>query len=138
MDAFIQGSSDRLELDVVIHNDGEDAFESHFYLQLPKTLDFINTERSVGNSSVLCSPPDDDDNDGRVLICDVGNPLPAAKSVYLRVYLQPNPDVNSPRRSISFTMSTNSTNQEINGKDDDNAKTLDLPLAVQTNLLLGG
>ena len=140
IDKVIQGSSDRLEVDVVIHNDGEDAFESQFYLHLPKMLNFINTDRSTSSSSssVLCSPPDYEDDDHRVLICDIGNPLAARQSVSLRVYLQPNPNVNQLMRSIFFNMDTNSTNKEIDGKDDDNHKTIDLPLVVQTNLALGG
>lgn len=135
---MIQGSGERLEVDVVIHNGGEDAFESEFYLHLPRTLDFINTDRSMSSSSVLCSPPNYGDSEHRALICDIGNPLVAGQSVSLRVYLQPNPDVNQPLRSISFAMNANSTNREIDGKEADNRQTIDLPLIVRTGLSLGG
>lgn len=135
---MVQGSSDRLDVDVSIYNDGEDAFESQFYLHLPKMLDFINTDRSSSSSSVLCSPPNYEDDEHRVLICDIGNPLSTQQSVSFRVYLQPSPDVNQPLQSISFTMDTNSTNSEIDGKDADNHKTIDLPLVVQTGLSLRG
>ena len=136
MDTYVQGSNTRLLVDVAIFNAGEDAFESEFFLYLPPTLSFINTDRNKSNGSILCSPPDEDSD--RLLRCDIGNPLPSLKSVFLRIYLQPVPDVTRPDRTISLTYEANSTNKEEPGKLSDNRQSLNLGLQVNTTLLLGG
>ena len=38
------GSDERLELSLEVVNDGEDAYEANFYLDLPESINYIKTE----------------------------------------------------------------------------------------------
>ena len=123
-----------MNVDVTILNAGEDAFGSEFYLHLPPTLSYINTDRDVTDSSILCFAPSA--INGPSLRCEIGNPLPASKTVRLRVILQPNPG--NDEKSISFLAETNSTNKEEPNKLSDNKKLLTLNFKADTSLLLSG
>ena len=131
---FIQGSDERLFVDVTIYNGGEDAYGAEFYLDLPSTLAFINTERNVTNSSVICFPPGE--LNGPVLRCEIGNPLPASKTIRISIILKPNPGTDE--NFISFLAETNSTNKEESYNLNNNKKMLDLNFKANTSLFLIG
>ena len=38
------GSEERLELSLEVLNDGEDAYEANFFLDLPESINYIKTE----------------------------------------------------------------------------------------------
>ena len=76
------GGDERLEISLEVVNDGEDAYEANFYLDLPESINYIKTEllevssSSQGGTSsppVLCSPPSL--RNEHVLKCDLGNPM---------------------------------------------------------------
>ena len=73
------GGDERLEISLEVVNDGEDAYEANFYLDLPESINYIKTEllevSSQGGTSppVLCSPPSQ--RNEHVLKCDLGNPM---------------------------------------------------------------
>ena len=93
MERYILGSGQRLEIQVSIFNAAEDAFESMLYLQLPQAVGFVNIERGeAADTSVLCSAPSEET--GHVLRCDLGNPLPAFRTVTFRILLQVAPPTN--------------------------------------------
>lgn len=131
---YVQGSTDRLKVDVLIFNAGEDAFGAEFYLHLPPTLSFINTDREVTNSSVLCFAPGD--VNGPSLRCEIGNPLSAFKTIRLRVILQPNPG--DEQKFISFWAETNCTNKERPDTLMDNKQNLNLNFKAETSLPISG
>ena len=79
LNEYSVGSDERLELSLEVVNDGEDAYEANFYLDLPESINYIKTEllevSSQGGTSppVLCSPPSQ--RNEHVLKCDLGNPM---------------------------------------------------------------
>lgn len=75
------GSGKRLEIDVIVKNEGEDSFESMFYMKMPPGINFFNTERLSGSLEIpiKCSPPSETTNN--TMKCDIGNPLPKDKLV---------------------------------------------------------
>ena len=65
-----------------IINEGEDAYEANFFLDLPESINYIKTELREEVSEgpaygttppVLCSPPTL--RNEHVLKCDLGNPM---------------------------------------------------------------
>ena len=124
MERYILGSGQRLEIQVSIFNAAEDAFESMLSLQLPQAVGFVNIERGeAADTSVLCSAPSEET--GHVLRCDLGNPLPAFRTVTFRILLQVAPPTNRrlapPPSSSSATLigrprpraSTDSTRDQL-------------------------
>jgi len=45
MDQYLIGSKSRLELDVMVKNAGEDAFEAMFYLYMPLGINYVNINK---------------------------------------------------------------------------------------------
>lgn len=133
LDKLMQGSNERLIVDVSIHNAGEDAFASYFQLHMASMLSFINTERNGSDFSVQCSPPEDD-----ILRCSIGNPMPADSTVKLRIFLQPVPDVTSNNRDVHFQLDAFSVNKEEPSKSLDNRRNVSLSFYVETDLFVDG
>ena len=84
LEEYSVGSEERLELNLEIHNAGEDAYEATFYLAIPESVNYVKTEvigGEVASSSVpvLCSPPTM--NNDYMLKCDLGNPMDADSKV---------------------------------------------------------
>lgn len=152
MDSYILGSGGRLEIEVSVLNAAEDAFEATVYLHLPPQVSFVKIDRAEESdaTSILCSPPADDT--GRVLRCDIGNPLPAFRTAVFGIHLQPihsslidggsssSSELNSKTTSSSldFLLEVNSTNPEEASQMFDNRLELSLPIRVQTDLFIGG
>lgn len=133
---YLLGSGKRLEIDVIVKNEGEDSFESMFYMKMPPGINFFNTERLSGSLEIpiKCSPPSETTNN--TMKCDIGNPLPKDKLVHFKVMLDPfNMEGMNP--SYDFSMKINSTNPE-NGTVADNIKNLSIDIWVKTNLSLTG
>ena len=151
MDSYILGSGGRLEIEVSVLNAAEDAFEATVYLHLPPQVSFVKIDRAEESDtiSILCSPPVDDT--GRVLRCDIGNPLPAFRTAVFGIHLQPsssliggsndngNGDTKSKTTSsLDFLLEVNSTNPEEASQMFDNRLEISLPIRVQTDLFIGG
>lgn len=81
MKRYLLGSGERLSVDVVVINEGEDAFESVFDMRVPPGINYVNIERLDTERDVLvqCSAPSFINN--HTLHCDIGNPLPKEKTV---------------------------------------------------------
>ena len=79
LNEYSVGGDERLELSLEVVNDGEDAYEANFYLDLPESINYIKTELVEVSSQrgtsppVLCSPPSQ--RNEHVLKCDLGNPM---------------------------------------------------------------
>lgn len=82
---YLLGSGERLFVDVVVTNEGEDAFESVFDMKIPAGINYVNIERVDNERDVLvqCSAPSFINNN--TLHCDIGNPLPKEKTVSTQV-----------------------------------------------------
>lgn len=130
---YLLGSGKRLELDVLVKNTNEDAFEATFNLVLPAGVDYINIERidKITEIFVQCSAPKQSK-----LRCDIGNPLPKGNIVHFKVLLQPF-NVHD-ESSYNFTMFVNSTNPEPILTIADNFHDLSLEIWVDADLIIEG
>ncbi|GLV41998.1 inflated [Carabus blaptoides fortunei] len=136
VDTYLSGSEERLEIDVIVQNEGEDSFETMFYISLPRGIDYFNTEKIEGphDIAVQCAPSEVKNT---TIKCDIGNPLAKGKIIHFKVLLDPfNMEGMSP--SYDFYMEVNSTNPELNTTLMDNTKKLSVDIWVKTNLSLTG
>ncbi|KAI5709932.1 hypothetical protein M8J75_004281 [Diaphorina citri] len=135
---YILGSGERMEVDVLVKNEGEDSFETSYEMGVPLGLNYVNIERyDEGDRDIpiLCSAPSYLNNN--TLHCDIGNPLPSKKFVHFKVLLQPSfQETLKPR--YEFWMSVNSTNPEVATTVSDNIQELTVPIWVETDLIVEG
>lgn len=136
-DKYILGGNESLTVDILVSNHGEDAFESTFFMTVPQGLDFKSTKK-LGESrdtSFICTAPSAITN--YTLKCDIGNPLPAKKSVNFKVILEP-----SKKAGLSpyyeFYMEANSTNEEAEGGQSDNVYKKQVSISVESDLSISG
>ncbi|XP_017880871.1 integrin alpha-PS2 isoform X2 [Ceratina calcarata] len=133
---YLLGSGERLKLDVLVENRGEDAFESTYNLQLPAGIDYIKVEKiEVMGVPVQCSAPKQSNNN--TLRCDIGNPLQKNGMVKFRVLLQPVTS-HGMKPVYEFEMDVNTTNPENPNTIGDNQYSLKLPIWIETNLRIDG
>lgn len=133
---YLLGSGKRLELEVLVQNSGEDAFEATYNLQLPDGIDYIKIERiETLEIPVHCSAPKQSNNN--TLRCDIGNPLPQNKLVKFKVLLQPVTS-HGMKPIYEFDMNVNTTNPENPITARDNSYHLSLPIWIETDLRVDG
>ncbi|XP_076285234.1 integrin subunit alpha inflated isoform X2 [Lasioglossum baleicum] len=133
---YLLGSGKRLELDVLVQNMGEDAFESTYNLKLPAGIDYIKVEKiETMGVPVQCSAPKQSNNN--TLRCDIGNPLQKHGLVKFKVLLQPVTS-HGMKPVYEFEMDVNTTNPENPITVDDNTYTLKLPIWIETDLRVDG
>lgn len=81
-ESFLLGSNEKLKVDIIVQNEGEDSFESTFDMTVPPGVNYVKIERVDDNENdipVQCSAPSVMTN--HTLHCDIGNPLPRDKYV---------------------------------------------------------
>ncbi|KAL0113860.1 hypothetical protein PUN28_011297 [Cardiocondyla obscurior] len=133
---YLLGSGKRLELEILVQNVGEDAFEATYNLKLPAGIDYIKIERiETLEIPVHCSAPKQSNNN--TLRCDIGNPLPQGKLVKFKVLLQPVTS-HGMKPVYEFYMHVNTTNPENSDTTRDNDKYLTLPIWIETDLRVDG
>lgn len=142
MEQYSIGTKKRLELDVIVRNAGEDAFESMLYVSTPPDVNYVNIDRSKLDFPVSCTPKvmsaaEIEASSVNHLICDIGNPLPANKTLEFKVILEPSRVISS-TRDLVFTMIVNSTNVEKNETLFNNMFEIDLPVRVEVSLAVTG
>lgn len=132
MNTFLQGSTERLVVDVDVFNAGEDAFESKFFIVMPSTMRFFSVEKDTTDQAIFCSAPDDDRQ--LVLRCDIGNPLNAQHTAHFRAIFQLQPgDFND---TITFLANVNSTNPEVSATESDNFQRVTIQVKTKASLKL--
>ncbi|CRL01777.1 CLUMA_CG014993, isoform A [Clunio marinus] len=116
---YVVGSNESLIIEVFVANNGEDAFEANFFMTVPPSLHFQKTTKVFG-SPHSCTAPSNLNNN--TLKCDIGNPLPAGKSVKFKVLLEPSVrgGKNQMNDFYDFYMEANTTNSEADGGRFDN------------------
>lgn len=77
-DSHTLGFSDLVKVNVSVSNQGEDAYESRFFMTFKNKLYFRKIE-STSSSAVTCSTVSRGDD--TTIKCDIGNPLLAKKFV---------------------------------------------------------
>ena len=136
MAKYLIGSEEKLELNLNITNEGEDAYEASLYVQLPRHVSYIRTESTNDMvSSVLCSPPTLEN--GFVLKCDLGNPMMAFSMISLRTVLKPNIDDGN-AMPIEIKLHANCSNPELTTSLDNNQLDLNIPVYVETDFVIRG
>ncbi|GFV97529.1 integrin alpha-PS2 [Trichonephila clavipes] len=139
MKEFLIGSQKRLELNVILINAGEDAFESMLYISIPVDVDYVNIGRvRPMDIPVSCTGNEDENMIGdKRLVCDVGNPLPANTTLSFKILLAPSKYL-SASHDLEFLFEVNSTNVEREATLGDNTAGLRLPVRVEVNITIHG
>ncbi|XP_029042602.2 integrin alpha-PS2 isoform X1 [Osmia bicornis bicornis] len=133
---YLLGSNKRLELNVLVQNMGEDAFESSYNLKLPSGIDYIKVEKiETMGVPVQCSAPKQSNNN--TLRCDIGNPLQKNGLIKFKVLLQPVTS-HGMKPVYEFEMDVNTTNPENSWTTEDNKYTMKLPIWIETDLRVDG
>lgn len=139
-DKYLLGANESLTVEVLISNTGEDAFESNFFMNIPTGLNYKSTKK-IGESrdtSYICTAPSQATNN--TLKCDIGNPLPAGKSVNFKVFLEPTK--RGGKASVvpfyDFYMEANSTNEEAEGGQIDNVIKKSVAIFIESDLAISG
>lgn len=86
-ESFLLGSNEKLKIDVIVQNEGEDSFETTFDMTISPGVNYVKIERMDNNENdipVQCSAPSAMTNN--TLHCDIGNPLPKEKYVSSNTY----------------------------------------------------
>ncbi|XP_064455388.1 integrin alpha-PS2-like [Ornithodoros turicata] len=136
MDEYLIGSTGNVELNVSIHNRGEDAFEAMMYVDFPSDLNYVKVEKSKLDS-ITCGGAQRSSLGGSVVVCDVENPLPANKKVNFKVIFSPARLVPT-ASDLNITLLVNSTNPENESSIADNSVTFQLPVRVKVNMTIRG
>ncbi|PSN37770.1 hypothetical protein C0J52_13179 [Blattella germanica] len=136
VERYLLGSGNRLELDVIVENRGEDSFETMFTMNVPGGVHYVKVERlESADKDVLCSAPSFSNN--RTLKCDLGNPLPQNRIVRFKVHLMPDlVEVKDPR--YEFNINVTSTNPEEESTTRDNVMKLSIPIWIDAEFELTG
>ncbi|VVC36333.1 Integrin alpha chain,Integrin domain,Integrin alpha-2,FG-GAP repeat,Integrin alpha beta-propellor [Cinara cedri] len=138
-ESYLLGSNEKLKVDVKVQNLGEDSFETTFDMILPTGVNYVKIERLDDNEKnipVQCSAPSKMTNN--TLHCDIGNPLPGNKYIQFMVVLEPYQTTETKVARYEFNMMVKSTNPENLNSVSDNAKSLTIPLWVDTELIIEG
>lgn len=138
MKQFIIGDNKRLQLEIILTNRGEDAFESMLYLEIPVDFDYVNIGKvKPKDIPVSCSGAQLEDNGFRDLVCDTGNPLPANTTLTFKILLAPSHFL-SASSDLKFAFLVNSTNNESEETQHDNQFVVKLPVKVEVNMIIHG
>jgi len=137
IDSYLMGSGERLEIQTVINNSGEDAFNAVLEVQLPRGVSYINANTTDTGINILCSPPTPLNNN--TVQCEVGNPLRANSEITTRVFVQPSSEgLEDPVSEFSFAILAKSSNPEEGSDDNDNWATYTVPIRVETDFRVTG
>lgn len=120
-----------------VQNNGQDAYEAMFYLQLPQGIEYINIENQNAAQDVViqCNAPRPSNNN--TLRCDIGNPLAENSIVQFKVYLEPL-TFHGMKAAYNLPSWVNSTNQEEDSHTRNNYYELTLPIWTKTDLYIEG
>lgn len=138
VDKYILGSNESLNVDVLISNYGEDAFEASFFMNVPQGLIYRKTIK-IGESrdtTFVCTAPSPTTN--YTLKCDIGNPLQAGKSVNFQVNFEQAKDKAGITPFFDFYMEANSTNEEAEGGHFDNVFKKSVSISIEADLSISG
>merc|ERR1711892_445025 len=137
IDSYLMGSGERLEIQTVINNSGEDAFNAVLEVQLPRGVSYINANTTDTGINILCSPPTPLNNN--TVQCEVGNPLRSNREITTRVFVQPSSEgLEDPVSEFSFAILAKSSNPEEGSDDGDNWATYTVPIRVETDFRVTG
>ena len=159
--AYLLGSGDHLQLFTKITNRGEDAFNSMLWVQLPPGLTFIKAElvgyggfyidlpTYIDLPKLLCSPSTVGELEvltdhwtvmsNNTIVCEVGNPLEANRAITTIIYLMPSLEgFKTPGSELSFRISVNSANPEMQSDYQDNYEDFTVPIRLENHLEVAG
>lgn len=137
MDQYTIGSNEKVVLDVTVKNQGEDAFESMFYLHMPMTISYNNINKTRPDYPV-CYGARPDQTGTNILTCDLGNPQPRGDVLKFSIITEP-ARTQFDQPDFTFYGEVNSTNPEQDDRHrEDNHMEVGIPIRVEANLVLSG
>ncbi|XP_055384808.1 integrin alpha-PS2 isoform X2 [Condylostylus longicornis] len=135
IDKFLLGSNVPLEVEILITNGGEDAFETSFYMTVPNDLNFRKLQEISTETPISCTTLKDIAN--YTLKCDIGNPFTSGKVANFKVIMMPSEKAQM-TPSYNFYIEANSTNPEREGSQFDNVIKKSINVWVKTDVVIEG
>ncbi|XP_064614491.1 integrin alpha-8-like [Liolophura sinensis] len=147
-ESHIVGSNKTIDLEMIVDNRGEDAFEAQLFLTLPQGVVYVKVQESDSVSvPVSCGAHEG----GDVVSCDIGNPLPGeiTHGVKWDSFKRPNRRlmfvirvsprfVNGSSNVLRFDALVNSSNTEEFANTVNNRDPIVLPVEAIADLDLNG
>ncbi|XP_070566086.1 integrin alpha-8-like [Ptychodera flava] len=131
------GSPDNTTLEVLVNNEGEDAFKSEVFIWLPEGFDYVRVEQREAEYTVDCGPLDEVDMPG-VVKCGCGNPIKTASKVDFGLVLSANIQ-NTTTSSVQIHLLANSSNPEESEENlFDNEYRVSIPFEVKISVAFSG
>ncbi|XP_067649238.1 integrin alpha-8-like [Haliotis asinina] len=136
--AHVIGTTTELEILIMVENRGEDAFNTHLYINLPQGVSIkgIQGVQSVqGVAPVSCDRMTINNED--VVTCDLGNPLPAQAKTNFTLKASPK-HFNETKDHLVFALEVNSTNPENLTDTVNNYASVSIPVTAAAEILING
>lgn len=136
IDEYKLGDLMPFDINVTVANLGDDAFEAEFYLTVPQGLQISKVEQIDGVKDVGFKH--NTTNNGRILICEIGNPLPKDRFIKFQIIFNVNPAKEFGSSQLRFVMETNSSNIENPENLGNNVMIRDIPIGLQAEIVIYG
>ncbi|XP_071507738.1 integrin alpha pat-2-like [Diadema antillarum] len=127
------GTSQRINVDVIVTNKGEDAFLSVLEIHEPEGVYFVTVGRLSTGAFATCNF----DGPSRIRTCNIGNPIKAGDSVafFLCYHTE---TYSTFRGNVSINLHAHSSDDEEPSKISDNSLAVEIPVYATANLTLQG
>lgn len=136
IDEFKLGDLKPFDMNVTVANLGEDAFEAEFYLNVPQGLQISKVEQIDGVKDVGFRH--NVTNGGRILKCEIGNPLPKDRFIRFQIIFNVNPAKEFGTAKLILKMEVNSSNAEMKENLGNNLLIREIPIGLQAEVVIYG
>ncbi|XP_075226885.1 integrin alpha-PS2-like isoform X2 [Lycorma delicatula] len=134
------GTNENINIDIQVKNHGDDGYEAILSMLVPRGLNYVDTKsyQSEKDGQVECFLQNPS-NDSVFWFCNIGNPLPAGKSVHLNVEFQPVfvYEYNM-EPQYTFFITVNSTNPKNNTSVLNDSDKISVAISAEADILLTG
>ncbi|KAG1657427.1 Integrin alpha-PS2 [Nymphon striatum] len=129
---YVIGQKEKLTLNFSIMNEGEDAYQTTFYLMMSDHVYFVKVQPiNAKEYPVNCDGPQP--GQPNILVCHVGNPFPANQLVQFNVLVSAKM-FTSGVSTFEFVATINSTNPELPTTVANNHYSVEIPVYVASQL----
>lgn len=133
---IVVGHSELFKVLVELQNTGEAAYMCEVFVTFPRHAAYVQVETVTAiRHKVACLPQDDaeGDDDTHILVCEVGNPVPAGQTVIFELAFDPSAITEDVQNlTMSFLASTQSDEDDAHLTD--NRQEVTFPVRVQAEL----
>ncbi|XP_055339011.1 integrin alpha-PS1-like [Paramacrobiotus metropolitanus] len=109
MYSLVLGENNQIVLNFTLRNENEAAYETFLYIEHPKELEYIGTDRQADSKPYSCVVIKDKDTDLPLHVrCDIGNPFPRLGEVNISMRFNTT-NLQPQDRQVSLTLYANTT-----------------------------